>query len=152
MKATLKMLQMRLQRITIMNFAQLQSLQEIVSSSVEGSFTILGGIEGINYTYNGAEVVIKNGADLTIFNTNSDTEIFDTNTSIIIANNANAKLTLAGVRISLNSNSPIAVRDGAQLTLTLQENTVNQLSNNSGCGIELQVPPHLSLKERFLNL
>jgi hypothetical protein len=122
----------------LQNFAQLQSLQEIVSSSVEGSFTILGGIEGINYTYNGAEVVIKNGADLTIFNTNSDTEIFDTNTSIIIANNANAKLTLAGVRISLNSNSPIAVRDGAQLTLTLQENTVNQLiSNNSGCGIEV---------------
>ena len=112
-----------------------------------GNFNVEG--DGSTYSYSNGVLTINNGANLTI-STNSQTS-----DRIVISDNANVKLTLAGVTIVVPSgglyegNSAIDVGSGATLSITLSENSSNTITGGSSItgngGIGIHVPESATL-------
>ena len=127
-----------------------------------GVFTVAGGELGKDYTYSGPDpsepggagvLTVKTSTGLTI-STNSATES-PANGRIVIENNVEANITLAGLSIEpaeMNSKpgySGIDLGSGATLDITLRDNTTNEiLGGTSGTGLPapgIHVPESASL-------
>ena len=106
-----------------------------------GAFTVTlnEGSSNNAYTYSGGVLTVNNGANITISMASSATT--PTSDRIVVAENATATITLAGVNIKgsdLDSNQNIAAKsaidlsNGSILTIDLSANTGNTLTGGSG--------------------
>ena len=114
-----------------------------------GAFTVSGGNEGTDYSYENGVLTILSSISLIIRNKDVNTPTTD---RIVIGSNVTANLTFAGVNIALGQNedtkgvSAVTVPSGAELDLTLADGRVNTLVGDtdgkkgsyskSGAGIE----------------
>ena len=104
-----------------------------------GVFNVSGGTSGTDYTYSGGVLTVNDGANITI---SMDSEATTpTSDRIVVAENAAATITLAGVNIKgsdLDSNQNIATKsaidlsNGSILTIDLSANTENTLAGGDG--------------------
>ena len=104
------------------------------ASVTVGAFTVTGGVENEDYSYDNNTLTIKTATPLTIKNTDPDTA---TKTDhIFIESGVSANVTLAGVNIEIMSMSPLEIAENStgDVTIELADNTTNRLvckySNN----------------------
>lgn len=112
-----------------------------------GNFNIDGGTQNTDYSYSGGVLTILTDTELTISNTNSSTATSD---RIVVNDDVNANITLAGVNIQAPANtSAIDVPNGASLTLTLANGSQNTLTVKSSSSTYnsagIHVPDNASL-------
>lgn len=85
---------------------------------------------GTDYTYTNEVLTILSNKPMTISNKYADIATTD---NIVIKSTANADITLAGVSIvSTNDKAAINIEDGANVKITLADNTVNTLTGAKG--------------------
>ena len=85
---------------------------------------------GTDYTYTNEVLTILSDKPMTISNKYADIATTD---NIVIKSTANADITLAGVSIvSTNDKAAINIEDGANVKITLADNTVNTLTGAKG--------------------
>lgn len=105
------------------------ALAEDSQSTIVGGFTVSGGTPGTDYSYSNGVLTVNDGADITISTSGQTTD------RIVVAQNATATITLAGVSITpqdkYTNYSAIDIPDGASLTIILQENTTNTLTGGT---------------------
>lgn len=98
--------------------------QLAIAETAAGDFTITDANSTNYYEYDNGVLTVKNGATLTIANTNPETA---TSNRIVIAAGATVTVTLKGVNISsgVNSNAPFHAKEATKVTLILtEENTI----------------------------
>ena len=105
------------------------ALAEDSQSTIVGGFTVSGGTQGTDYSYSNGVLTVNDGANITLSTSGQTTD------RIVVAQNATATITLAGVSITpqdgYTNYSAIDIPDGASLTIILQENTMNTLTGGS---------------------
>ena len=126
---------------TILTLAMLVSLLPIGAAPAQaagdtGDFNVTGNS---SYSYNNGVLTVNDGANITISMDSSETT--PTSDRIVVAENATATITLAGVNIKgseLDSNQNIAAKsaidlsNGSILTIDLSANTSNTLTGGDG--------------------
>ena len=104
-----------------------------------GVFNVSGGTSGTDYTYSGGVLTVNDGANITI-SMDSDATT-PTSDRIVVAENATATITLAGVNIkgseldsthNIAAKSAIDLSNGSILTIVLSKDTENTLTGGSG--------------------
>ncbi len=108
---------------------QKDSTIHLIVDDTIGAFKVTGGVYSSDYTYeDNVLTIIKDGADLTIANTDPSTPTTD---RIEVADTVSANITLAGVNISANG-TPFHIADNSigDVTITLAEGTENVLFAN----------------------
>ena len=104
-----------------------------------GVFNVSGGTSGTDYTYSGGVLTVNGGANITI-SMDSDATT-PTSDRIVVAENATATITLAGVNIkgseldsthNIAAKSAIDLSNGSILTIVLSKDTENTLTGGSG--------------------
>ena len=104
-----------------------------------GVFDVSGGTSGTDYTYSGGVLTVNDGANITI-SMDSDATT-PTSDRIVVAENATATITLAGVNIkgseldsthNIAAKSAIDLSNGSILTIVLSKDTENTLTGGSG--------------------
>ena len=106
-------------------------MYESVEGVIVGDFTVTGGTLGTDYTYENNVLTIKNGASITIRNTEPNTATTD---RIEVEGNY-AYITLAGVNIDVSASENTAAfkNNNNGLEITLAEGSVNKLISGSNC-------------------
>ena len=106
-------------------------MYESVEGVIVGDFTVTGGTLGTDYTYENNVLTIKNGASITIRNTEPNTATTD---RIEVEGNY-AYITLAGVNIDVSASENTAAfkNNNNGLGITLAEYSVNKLKSGSNC-------------------
>ena len=126
---------------TILTLAMLVSLLPIGAAPAQaagdtGDFNVTGNS---SYSYANGVLTVNDGANITISMDSSETT--PTSDRIVVAENATATITLAGVNIKgsdLDSNQNIAAKsaidlsNGSKLTIDLSANTENTLAGGDG--------------------
>ena len=104
-----------------------------------GDFSVKNNTGSSNYTYADGVLTVNDGANITISMDSSETT--PTSDRIVVAENATATITLAGVNIKgsdLDSNQNIAAKsaidlsNGSILTIALSKDTENTLAGGNG--------------------
>ena len=112
-----------------------------------GAFTVTG--DSNSYTYTNGVLTVNDGANITISMTSGATE--PTNDRIVVAANATATITLAGVNItpvdaqSEDGNSGIDLGSGTTLNITLQSGSSNEI--NGGTSAAAMPAPGIHVPE-----
>ena len=126
----------------LLTLALLVSLLPIGAAPAQadtGDFSVKNNTGSSNYTYADGVLTVNDGANITISMDSSETT--PTSDRIVVAENATATTTLAGVNIKgsdLDSNQNIAAKsaidlsNGSILTIDLSANTENILTGGSG--------------------
>ena len=97
------------------------------ASVTVGAFTVTGGVENEDYSYDNNTLTIKTATPLTIKNTDPDTAT--TTDHIFIESGVSANVTLAGVNIEIACMSPLEIAEDStgDVTIELEDNTTNNL-------------------------
>ena len=126
----------------LLTLALLVSLLPIGAAPAQadtGDFSVKNNTGSSNYTYADGVLTVNDGANITISMDSSETT--PTSDRIVVAENATATITLAGVNIKgsdLDSNQNIAAKsaidlsNGSILTIDLSANTENTLAGGDG--------------------
>lgn len=108
-------------------------------NATAGAFEVTGGTSETDYSYSNGVLTVKNGANITISMTSGANT--PTSDRIVVAENATATITLAGVNIKgsdcdgaqvIAAKSAIDLSNGSILTIDLSANTENTLTGGSG--------------------
>lgn len=102
------------------------------TGTVVGSFTIIGGVENVDYTYSSGQLKIKTATAMTIRNT--DPSVTTTDTILI---NSNANITLAGYNYSSTNGIGISVMNNSTLNLTIADGTANNISTTGAVAMRI---------------
>lgn len=109
------------------------------ADATAGAFEVTGGTSETDYSYSNGVLTVKNGANITISMTSGANT--PTSDRIVVADNATATITLAGVNIKgsdcdgaqvIAAKSAIDLSNGSILTIDLSANTENTLTGGSG--------------------
>ena len=126
----------------LLTLALLVSLLPIGAAPAQadtGDFSVKNNTGSSNYTYADGVLTVNDGANITISMDSSETT--PTSDRIVVAENATATITLAGVNIKgsdLDSNQNIAAKsaidlsNGSILTIALSKDTENTLAGGNG--------------------
>ncbi len=126
----------------LLTLALLVSLLPIGAAPAQadtGDFSVKNNTGSSNYTYADGVLTVNDGANITISMDSSETT--PTSDRIVVAENATATITLAGVNIKgsdLDSNQNIAAKsaidlsNGSILTIALSKDTENTLTGGNG--------------------
>ena len=104
-----------------------------------GAFEVTGGTSGTDYSYSNGVLTVNDGANITISMASGATT--PTSDRIVVAENATATITLAGVNIkgsdrdgaqNIAAKSAIDLSNGSILTIALSKDTENTLTGGSG--------------------
>ena len=126
----------------LLTLALLVSLLPIGAAPAQadtGDFSVKNNTGSSNYTYADGVLTVNDGANITISMDSSETT--PTSDRIVVAENATATITLAGVNIkdsALDSNQNIAAKsaidlsNGLILTIALSKDTENTLAGGNG--------------------
>ena len=111
---------------------QKDSTIHLIVDDTIGAFKVTGGVYSSDYTYeDNVLTIIKDGADLTIANTDPSTPTTD---RIEVADKVSANITLAGVNINASATAfKIADNSTGNVTITLADNTTNTLKSGDNC-------------------
>lgn len=127
------------QRTLIVGVEKMDALfgyfNEQTAALATNDFTVTGGTEGTDYTYEDGVLTIKSGTPITIANANPAAPTSD---RIEVATGVNANITLAGVNIdvsSQNSTAAFKIADDStgNVTITLADGTSNILKSGYYC-------------------
>ncbi|MBO5377593.1 MAG: hypothetical protein J6A41_04320, partial [Ruminiclostridium sp.] len=96
-----------------------------------GDFTVTGGTEGVDYTYENGVLIINTATPVTIANKTPSTP---TTNRIEVASDVSANITLAGVNIDVSATQracafQIADNSTGNVTITLADGTTNTLKS-----------------------
>ena len=151
---------------TILTLAMLVSLLPIGAAPAQaagegestGAFNVTKntGSSDNAYTYTNGVLTVGDGADITISMDSSETT--PTSDRIVVAENATATITLAGVNIKgsdcdgsqvIAAKSAIDLSNGSILTIDLSANTENTLAGGNGITEGSGAPRYSCARQRF---
>ena len=109
--------------------------KKVEAATTVGSFSVTGGMKGVDYLYENNVLTIKTATQLTI--TNPSTNFSD---SIFIEKNVSANLVLAGVDSNFYQNEVIKpfieIADGSTGTVTVKVQGYNRVITYFACAIQ----------------